>query len=389
MSGDLRGITRADPPTRKSTAIAATTAEEEDAQQRLRDFRLTVEYKYLVDHAPGGVFMLPALEDNRTLFGVIFVRRGLYRNGIFRFKVILPPLYNSHGASPQVTFTPAIFNPLVDSKSGAMQLTLSDSLLLPKQWNPEKHFLATVVTTVKKMFYIKNFDAFAAGSLANEEARALHAADPVAFQTQVDTCVQQSLEAADAEGAAGSSTQDSSIRFCAPQPAHAAIREAILGELLHQRAAELRMIRISRGATATFGESSADAELSSAATAAAAEAERAPALFNAIAAEDRLLAEEVMSALQIFRGAHGDGDGDGVFDAAAGQPWASSVLDAAARGARGGGGSNSAGRVTDQGWASTDLAGSSSSSALGSGAAVFYDISNEVEDEEDASARRT
>ncbi len=47
------------------------------ARQRISDVRLSIEYKYLVDHAPGGVFMLPALGDNRTLYGVIFVRRGL------------------------------------------------------------------------------------------------------------------------------------------------------------------------------------------------------------------------------------------------------------------------------------------------------------------------
>ena len=140
-----------DPSTPRSTA-SADTAEDEAAQQRLRDFRLTIEYKYLVDHAPGGVFLLPALGDNRTLFGVVFVRRGPYRDGIFRFTVLLPPLYNSHAVSPQVLFTPPVFNPLVDQASGAMQLIVSDALLPPSQWNPQKHFLATVVTTIKKIF---------------------------------------------------------------------------------------------------------------------------------------------------------------------------------------------------------------------------------------------
>ena len=61
--------------------------------QRLRDFRLSIEYKYLQGHAPGGVFILPELDDIRTMHGVVFVRRGLYRNGVFRFTLKLPKEY--------------------------------------------------------------------------------------------------------------------------------------------------------------------------------------------------------------------------------------------------------------------------------------------------------
>lgn len=378
-----------DPSTPLGT-VSADTAEDEAAQQRLRDFRLTIEYKYLVDHAPGGVFMLPALGDNRTLFGVVFVRRGPYRNGIFRFTVLLPPMYNSHAVSPQVTFTPPVFNPLVDQASGVMQLTMSDALLPPSQWNPEKHFLATVVTTVKKIFYIKSYDSFPAGSLANESARALHTADSPAFQKRVDSCVRQSLESAEAEGApapaasTGPTADENSIRFSPAQSAHEVIRQAILGELLAARAAELQAIRRSKGAVELLhmssGDSSADpsavppaagGEASSSvstapATAVATAAGTVGDYFDAIEAEDRLLADEVMSALQIF----------GDKDIASKQSWASSVLYAST-------GSSSAGkdRVTGE----SPGAGGATVNA----AAVFYDISNEVEDEDDAATRRT
>ena len=40
--------------------------------------------------------------------GVIFVRRGLYRDGIFRFTLELPEEYNSIGSYPTVTFMPII-----------------------------------------------------------------------------------------------------------------------------------------------------------------------------------------------------------------------------------------------------------------------------------------
>lgn len=59
---------------------------------------------------------MPHLDDIRQHFGVIFVRRGLYRDGIFRFHLILPPDYNSSGSIPKILFTTPVFNPLVDDK---------------------------------------------------------------------------------------------------------------------------------------------------------------------------------------------------------------------------------------------------------------------------------
>ncbi len=88
----------------------------ETSSQHLRDFRIAVEFKSLMTQAPGGVYLMPHLDDIRQFYGVIFVRRGLYKNGIFRFKLTLPPSYNSLGSTPQITFTPPIFNPLVDKK---------------------------------------------------------------------------------------------------------------------------------------------------------------------------------------------------------------------------------------------------------------------------------
>ena len=59
---------------------------------------------------------MPHLDDIRQLFGVIFVRRGTYRNGVFRFQLLLPAEYNSVGSVPRIIFTTPVFNPLVDEK---------------------------------------------------------------------------------------------------------------------------------------------------------------------------------------------------------------------------------------------------------------------------------
>lgn len=57
-----------------------------DKLQTLKDYRLTIEYKHLKQNAPGGVFVIPSVNHLRIWYGVIFVRRGHYANGIFKFR---------------------------------------------------------------------------------------------------------------------------------------------------------------------------------------------------------------------------------------------------------------------------------------------------------------
>ena len=82
---------------------------------KLDDFRVALELKYLSNHCPNGVFLVPDKTAPKKLHGVIFLRQGLYREGIFRFFVQLPSTYNAIGTTPAVKFTTPVYNPLVDS----------------------------------------------------------------------------------------------------------------------------------------------------------------------------------------------------------------------------------------------------------------------------------
>jgi len=107
----------------------------------------------------------------RKLHGVIFVRRGVYRDGVFRFVLELPDQYNDYNAHPVVRFTSTMFHPLVDASSGNLDLKVEDSL---KNWNPDKHFIATVLTFVKKIFYLKSFESYSSlSAFPNPEAASL------------------------------------------------------------------------------------------------------------------------------------------------------------------------------------------------------------------------
>ena len=107
----------------------------------------------------------------RKLHGVIFVRRGVYRDGVFRFVLELPDQYNDYNAHPVVRFTSTMFHPLVDASSGNLDLKVEDSL---KNWNPDKHFIATVLSFVKKIFYLKSFESYSSlSAFPNPEAASL------------------------------------------------------------------------------------------------------------------------------------------------------------------------------------------------------------------------
>ena len=55
-------------------------------------------------------------------------------------------------------------------------------------WDPSRHYLVTVLTYLKKIFYSKNF----ADAKANTEAIALAETAPDAYRKKVDHCVRES-----------------------------------------------------------------------------------------------------------------------------------------------------------------------------------------------------
>lgn len=58
--------------------------------QTIKDYGLMIEYKHLKQYVPSGVYVLPSYDDPRVWFGTIFIRRGMYQGGVFKFKVQLP-----------------------------------------------------------------------------------------------------------------------------------------------------------------------------------------------------------------------------------------------------------------------------------------------------------
>ena len=61
---------------------------------------------------------MPRQDNIRYYDGVIFLRKGIFRDGVFRFTIELPAAYNDTGTYPTVIFNPPIFHPLINPKVG-------------------------------------------------------------------------------------------------------------------------------------------------------------------------------------------------------------------------------------------------------------------------------
>jgi ubiquitin-protein ligase len=213
MSGGHDRVQAADTQSKQTLAEAAADAQ---SKQTLRDYQLMIEYKQLTQTAPRGVYVLPSFDDLRTWHGVIFVRRGHYAGGIFKFRYELPLEYPSEGSRPRVTFTSRVFHPRVHPESGELELHSA----FPR-WDPSAVWNHSVLTFVKKIFYLKDFAVeFPYSDAANEMWKR---DDKREYLHNASKCVQESLERryANADPA-------SSIRMAPPMQQHEALRQKLV-----------------------------------------------------------------------------------------------------------------------------------------------------------------
>lgn len=106
------------------------------------------------------------MDNIHAFHGVVFVRRGFYRDGVFRFTLRLPDNYNSENSYPIIHFVPPIFNPAVNPMTGELKLCHAPGF---ERWLPSKHFLRNALLQIKKIFYEKSFADYL--EVANVDAK--------------------------------------------------------------------------------------------------------------------------------------------------------------------------------------------------------------------------
>jgi len=173
-----------------SSSSSQRMISEENQEQSVRDIKLAIEFRNLKQSAPSGVYILPSIHNIRLYFGVIFIRRGAYANAVFKFTIKLPTMYNGINTWPTVIFTAPsnIYNSYIDYDTG--ELNVKEAF---PRWDPQKHYLVTLLTYIKKIFYIKNFEN-TKNAILNFQAYDMACNNIDIYKKNIKDCVMQSKQ---------------------------------------------------------------------------------------------------------------------------------------------------------------------------------------------------
>lgn len=198
-----------------ATAAAAGDCQQVEASRYIKDMRLLVEYRHVSARLPSGMYILPSIASLHSWDGVVFVRRGPYRGGVFRFRVSVPAEYPS--AVPRVRFLSAVFHPRV-APSGELEL-MHAMEGAAEPGGRQGRLLLPLLRLVHAAFY--RIDA---RRPANPVAAAMYASTREEFEAEAARCAELSA----AQAARGD--PDFSICFSAPSKATEMVRQRILRE---------------------------------------------------------------------------------------------------------------------------------------------------------------
>lgn len=149
-----------------------------ELSESLLNKTLLIEFKHLQKFCPSGVYIVPQYDNIKIWHGVLFVREGYYKDGIFKFEIHIPNEYPNQ--PPKVIFVSKVFHPLIDSASGLLDLTKKFPV-----WEIGKSFLVKVIYYVQDIFYNPIYLR-----KGNEEGDSL----PNEMVDEIIKCVKKSVE---------------------------------------------------------------------------------------------------------------------------------------------------------------------------------------------------
>ncbi|KAH9459424.1 hypothetical protein Pst134EA_019577 [Puccinia striiformis f. sp. tritici] len=111
---------------------------------------ISLEYASLrlPGHCPLGVWVIPSPDDIHHWCGTLFIHRGYYAGGIYKFTINFSRNYPFDQQTPQINFQTDCFHPLIDqSNQGSFNL----SLKFPN-WLPHENFICNLLYYLKSCF---------------------------------------------------------------------------------------------------------------------------------------------------------------------------------------------------------------------------------------------
>jgi len=113
------------------------------------EYSLLAEYNLVRKQKLPGVYVIPSTHSPLQWYGVIFLRSGIYQEGIFRFKIIIPENYPD-GDCPRVYFDHSVFHPLV-SPEAPFEMDIKRGPL--KKWRRNVNHIWQILHLVRRNFY--------------------------------------------------------------------------------------------------------------------------------------------------------------------------------------------------------------------------------------------
>uniref|UniRef100_A0A182PLT8 UBC core domain-containing protein n=1 Tax=Anopheles epiroticus TaxID=199890 RepID=A0A182PLT8_9DIPT len=155
----------------------------------LQEYKILAEYERLQSEDLGGIYVTPSYENPFLWFGVIFVRSGMYKDGVFRFTITLSNRFPNDDAVPVVTFQSDVFHPMINPSDGV--LNTSDAFT---KWQSGDSRIWQLLKFLQ--FVLQNLDDHTLQSehVANSDAYRLLVENRAEFQLRVEQCVDESQQ---------------------------------------------------------------------------------------------------------------------------------------------------------------------------------------------------
>ncbi len=138
------------------------------------------EFEFIAGNLIDGVHVFPSVKSLQVWYGVIFVRKGPFAEGIFHYKIILSDDYPY--VKPCIRFESNVFHPQVNS-SGILNL---NSKL--NYWKETKSQIWEALKYLHECFYDVN-TCYA----SNDEAAHVFSSNMEEFKARARSCVLESL----------------------------------------------------------------------------------------------------------------------------------------------------------------------------------------------------
>ena len=133
---------------------------------------------------------MPSLNSIYEWHGIIFIRAGNYKGGVFKFLITFPLSYPSN--IPEVKFLNKMYHPLVSSDCGIMDISvyILQKIEFP-HWSSQ-YDAVSILRFIKKSFTFLDYYNITGSN--NSQAGETYKINPTFFFTQVKICVDTSIE---------------------------------------------------------------------------------------------------------------------------------------------------------------------------------------------------